>query len=84
MTKHFLFIVRNTGALVKGSEESVIVACVYSRAGVMFCTGKSFLILSSLSVKALKVFWCDFRLSLFCVQWLNCATDTPTLHIKCG
>ena len=48
MTKHFLFIVRNTEALVKGSEESVIVACVYSRAGVMFCTGKSFLILSSL------------------------------------
>ena len=41
MTKHFLFIVRNTEALVKGSEESVIVACVYSRAGVMFCTGKS-------------------------------------------
>ena len=78
-----LRVVRNTEALVKGSEESVI-ACLYCRACVMFCMGKSFLILSSLSVKALKVFWCDFRLPLFCVQWLNCATDTPTLHIKCG
>ena len=32
MTKKFLFIVLNTEALVKGSEESVIVACLYSRA----------------------------------------------------
>ena len=82
--KHFLFIVRNTEALVKGSEESAIVACLNSRSCVMFCMGKSFLFLSILTVKALKVFWCDFRLSLFCVQWLSCATDTPTLHIKCG
>ena len=58
--------------------------CLLSRRRYVLYGEIAFLILSSLSVKALKVFWCDFRLSLFCVQWLNCATDTPTLHIKCG